>query len=203
MTEFHNVCYTNGHMTRQAMIKQASKYIFLIGLLVAGYFIYLRYGSVIIPRSQTPIATTPASTEKTEIKPLNAESLLHYSNVEREKAKIAPLTLSEHLNKSATVKVEDMIKDQYYDHVNPITNRPGHTYIYAYMPEECEYVGENLYRFPGPHDKSDVDYAKQVVEYWMKSQGNQEEAILDPGYTLVGFGIKDDFVVQHFCQLKK
>jgi uncharacterized protein YkwD len=71
------------------------------------------------------------------------------------------------------------------------------------MPEECEYVGENLYRFPGPRDKTDVDYAKQVVDSWMASKENQNEAILDPGYTLVGFGIKDNYVVQHFCQLKK
>ena len=191
-------------MVRRAFMKHASLYIFggvlLIGALIAALNYRTLFGGMTSPHTSS-VVKKPEATEKP--KPLAPDTLLVRTNEARQKAKLATLSLNEHLNASAAAKAEDMAANNYYDHNNPTTGRPGYTYIYANMPEECRFVGENLYKFDkAPTDES-TDYAKQVVDTWVAEAQDEKSSLFDPGYTLVGFGIKDIYVVQHFCQLKQ
>lgn len=191
-------------MVRRAFMKHASLYIFggilLIGLALAA----LNYRTL-FSHSATP--ATPAQTPKREaaiqVRPLTAESLLYYTNAARKQAGLNELTLDEHLNTSAAAKADDMNTNGYYDHTNPATGQPGYDFIYANMPQVCKFVGENLYRFDGDPTDPKTDYAKKAVNTWVAEERDQKEALFDPGYTLVGFGIKGKYVVQHLCELKQ
>lgn len=173
-------------------------------VVIAAVLVFLNYRTLFgvhtppkqeTKQTQQPKQATPAP------KPLTAESLLTYTNEARKQAGLKPLTLNDHLNTSALAKADDMATNNYYDHNNPTTGEPGYNYIYANIPETCKFVGENLYKIEtDPADKK-IDYAKQAVDNWVAEAGNDKVALLDPDYTLVGFGIKDHYVVQHFCQL--
>lgn len=184
-------------------MKHASLYIFggilLIGIALAA----LNYRSLFGDKSTSSrSAAAEQVAPAPKPKPLTAESLLFYTNEARKDAKLNALTLNEHLTASATAKVEDMVANKYYGHENPTTKRPGYSYIYEKMPDVCKFVGENLYEFEQtPTDKT-VDYAKKAVDTWVAEEKQEKTALFDPEYTLVGYGIKDKYVVQHFCQLK-
>ena len=190
-------------MVRRAFMKHASLYIFggilLIGIALAA----LNYRSLFGDKSTSSrSAAAEQVAPAPKPKPLTAESLLFYTNEARKDAKLNALTLNEHLTASATAKVEDMVANKYYGHENPTTKRPGYSYIYEKMPDVCKFVGENLYEFEQtPTDKT-VDYAKKAVDTWVAEEKQEKTALFDPEYTLVGYGIKDKYVVQHFCQLK-
>lgn len=174
-------------------------------VLIAAVLLFVNYrtlfGSHTQPKQDTAKTEQQAQKPAVAPKPLSAESLLSYTNDARTRAGLKPLTLNEHLNASALAKASDMATNNYYDHNNPTTGDPGYNYIYANIPETCKFVGENLYKFDtDPTDKK-VDYAKQAVDNWVAEAGTDKVALLDPDYTLVGFGIKDRYVVQHFCQL--
>jgi uncharacterized protein YkwD len=116
------------------------------------------------------------------------ERLLELTNAERIKAGVAPLVLDERLNMSAQAKADDMVVNNYYGHINPVTGVSGPTTITA----ECYYQSENI-------NNNSVD-SKRTVDSWMNSKPHKE-AILDTKYETTGFGIKDGYTVQHFCDI--
>lgn len=192
-------------MVRRVALKRAILFTVEGLVVIAAVLIFLNYrtlfGSQPQPAQETKQVTKKPEQTVAAPKPLAAASLLSYTNDARKKAGLKPLALNDHLNASALAKADDMVTNNYYDHENPTTKQQGYTYIYANIPETCKFVGENLYRFDADPTDKKVDYAKQAVDNWVAEAGNDKVALFDPDYTLVGFGIKGRYVVQHFCQL--
>jgi len=127
---------------------------------------------------------------------LNENKIIEWTNVQREKQGLNRLKENPKLNEMAKLKVEDMFKNQYFEHDSPegigVKN----------LAEDVNYqfltVGENLAM---GNFKSDKD----LVEAWMASPGHREN-ILNANYQEIGVAIKKDFfegklvwmAVQHF-----
>lgn len=124
--------------------------------------------------------------------PTRAE-LLEATNAERKKAGVAPLVIDERLNQSAQRKADDMLKNDYYSHVNPKTGKRGAEYAQERV-QECIVASENLAGYSVGEDGRDV------ISYLMESTPHKK-AILNADYELVGFGIAGDMVTQHFCDI--
>lgn len=125
--------------------------------------------------------------------PTTPEKLLELVNSERAREHIAPLRLDSRLNHSASLKLADMHKYDYNDHVNH-DGTQGYELIFKQI-NECTYGGENI--------KSDAKYetAKDIVDDYMSSTAGHREAILNSRYDLVGFHTEHGRNVMHFCDL--
>lgn len=125
--------------------------------------------------------------------PTTPEKLLELVNSERAKAHVAPLRLDSRLNYSASLKLADMHKYDYNDHVNH-DGTQGYELIFKQI-NDCRYGGENI--------TSSAKYrtAKDIVDSYMSSTAGHREAILDPRYDLIGFHTEHGRNVMHFCDL--
>ncbi len=128
------------------------------------------------------------------VEPPTVEELLTLVNAERANVGVAPLVLDQRLNASAQLKADDMQTDGYYNHIDPVTGKNGATYIFDTAPGICKIASENLVSEVSTHS------ARNAVSSWMASV-KHKEAILDPKYTITGFGISKDYAVEHFCSL--
>lgn len=134
---------------------------------------------------------------KTDAK-ISIDGIIYYTNIERKKAGLNPLTKNIKLNNSATLKTDDMFSGQYFEHTSP----SGLTV--ADLARSVDYkfqiVGENL-------ALGIFDTDKSLVEAWMNSPTHKEN-ILNPKYTEMGaaVGISDYkgqrqwIAVQHFAK---
>jgi len=152
---------------------------------------YLTYG--IYQNTRPELKATQATQVKAVAKPvdvpLNADKILELVNAERAKVGVAPLVSDPRLVQSAQTKADDMVVNNYFAHVNPVTGVNGYTLVPIGM---CVYQGENI----SYHHKSN----ESVVAGWMGSTPHHD-AMLDPKYTLTGMAdANNDVVVQHFCQ---
>ena len=129
---------------------------------------------------------------------LTADGIFLHTNIEREGNSLPDLKRNALLDKSATLKINDMFSNQYFEHVSPsgasvsdIVNGVGYNFLVA---------GENLAlgNFGGD---------PQVVSAWMASPGHRAN-ILDKRYTemgvAVGYGMYKGqmqwLAVQHFAR---
>ena len=129
---------------------------------------------------------------------LSVDGIFVYINSERSKQSVPLLRRSVYLDKSATLKLNDMFSSQYFEHVSPtgasvsdVVNGVGYKFLVA---------GENLAlgNFGGD---------PQVVAAWMASEGHRVN-ILDRRYTetgiAVGYGMYKGqmqwIAVQHFAR---
>lgn len=124
------------------------------------------------------------------------DELLQAVNAERAKVGVAPLVLDETLNQTAQAKVDDMLKFNYNGHVNPNTGKRGIEYPQKAMVGRCNSVSENIIV---ANDQLSTLTAKEAITSWFLSKPHRE-AMLDPKYTLTGFGVTKPKVVQHFCE---
>lgn len=125
--------------------------------------------------------------------PVTPESLLKYVNKERAKVGVAPLVLDERLNSSAKRKSDEMLSEDRMSHVN---NRGVHGYTYAgEAMKECKFAGENLV-------VSDwgVVTNKGIMDSWVSSRPHYE-GMINPRFTVTGFGISKNYITEHFCSL--
>jgi len=131
-----------------------------------------------------------------QIGELTILGILEETNKERILEGLPPLTLNQKLIDSAEIKAEDMLIQQYFEHISPqkidvaiLAEREGYEYIT---------VGENLAL--GTF-LSDLD----VVTAWMNSPGHRAN-ILNTHFTEIGIGVvKGEYegvvawlAVQHF-----
>jgi len=122
--------------------------------------------------------------------------VLSYTNEERTKAGLLPLTVNTKLVNSASYKTSDLFNQQYFEHEAPngeavaeVTSKFGYEYIL---------VGENL-------ALGNFDSNKKLVDAWMASPGHRAN-ILNKNYTEIGISVKRDIyegkllwiAVQHF-----
>lgn len=127
---------------------------------------------------------------------LSSAGILSYTNEERAKAGLKPLTLNSTLTKTASYKTNDMFVYQYFEHVAPngeavgdVATKFGYQYII---------VGENL-------ALGNFSSNKKLVDAWMESPGHREN-ILNPNYSEIGIGVQKSMykgeivwmAVQHF-----
>lgn len=122
---------------------------------------------------------------------ITIQSLHEATNAERTKQGRTPLKLDERLNQSAQRKAEELAIEKHFEHKN-LAGISGHTYVYATF-KDCDYASENLAR--------DSRNTAATIDGLMHSNKHRW-AILDDRYDYVGFGYKDGYVVQHFCDLR-
>ena len=106
-----------------------------------------------------------------------AEAVLALVNRERSAAGLAPLTLDTDLCRVATVKAEDMQKNNYFSHTSPTYGSPF---------DMMKRYGIS-YRSAGENIAMGYRTADSVMEGWMNSDGHRAN-ILNPSFTKLGVG---------------
>jgi uncharacterized protein YkwD len=144
------------------------------------------------------VAATNAQAEAARIAadPLTVAALYNDVNKERVANGVPALSLDQAVNQSAQAKCDDMATNNYYDHINPTTQVQGYTYVPKYVAN-TSYAAEIL-------NQGGVKTAQEFVDSWMNSPPHKA-AMLDPRYTLTGFGICAEAglptVVEHFAEI--
>lgn len=122
-------------------------------------------------------------------------SLLQAVNEERTKVGVAPLVLDDRLNKSAQVKADDMVARNYFAHESP-DGKHGYAIAREYA-SDCKSVSENIL-----DDINEQNFVTEgSVQAWKTSPAHYT-AMVDPKYSLTGFGISGFKIVEHFCEQK-
>jgi len=127
---------------------------------------------------------------------LTREGVIEWTNNQREKYGLSPLKENSELDASATIKAEDMFKNQYFAHeslsgvgVGDLAKDVGYEFIA---------IGENLALGNFKNDEA-------LVQAWMDSPGHREN-ILNEKYTEIGVAVMKGkyegritwMAVQHF-----
>jgi hypothetical protein len=109
---------------------------------------------------------------------INANDLLKYTNEERSKAGLKPVSMNASLSKAASFKAKDMFKYDYWAHVSPSGIEPWH--FFGLVGYDYTYAGENLAK--------NFSDSKAVVKAWMNSPSHREN-MLNSNYQEMGFSI--------------
>jgi len=112
--------------------------------------------------------------------------LLRLTNLERQKAGVPALKLSNQLNQAAQNHADDMTKNNYFSHTGLNGSKPSDRAKAAGY--NYSYVGENI----AAGNTSPAD----VIQGWMNSQGHREN-ILNSNYTEIGFGYSYSYSSQY------
>ena len=127
---------------------------------------------------------------------LTKEGVIKWTNIQREKYGLPPLKESLELDASSAIKVEDMFKNQYFDHYSPSGEGMGD--LAKIVGYEFILIGENLALGNFKDDET-------LVNAWMESTGHREN-ILNERYQEIGVAVKKGtfegretwMAVQHF-----
>ena len=110
---------------------------------------------------------------------LTNQGVVKFTNIQREKNGLTPLTENSLLSQAAKIKIEDMFEKQYFDHVSPegldvgkLAENTGYEFII---------IGENLAL--GNFLNDDV-----LVQGWMDSPGHRDN-ILNSRYQEIGVAV--------------
>ena len=167
-------------------------------LLTTSAIVYASVNSHTLVKNDTQIQS------KYDVGAPDAQELLELVNDERSKAGVAELRPDSLLTRSAQWKADDMVRYDYFGHIKPgETNNNGLEYLNSIDTGKlCSWVSENISEVSGV---SSVTTSRLVLQSWMGSEKHRE-ALLDPKYSLTGFGISgssgDYKIVEHFCQTK-
>ena len=102
-------------------------------------------------------------------------------NVERQKQGLGKLALNAKLSNVATLKSQDMINKNYFNHTSPTYGSPFD--MMKQFNISYKTAGENIAK----GQKTPAE----VVKAWMNSQGHREN-ILNKNYTEIGIGVAKD-----------
>lgn len=111
---------------------------------------------------------------------ITPDKLLKELNRYRQEHGVAPLAENDLLNKSAALKCDDMAKESYYEHENPVTKKTG----YSYIKDVGVYYnssGENL-------NAGNFNNAREVILNWAESKPHKE-AMLSAKYSEAGLAV--------------
>ena len=132
-----------------------------------------------------------------------ADKIFELVNKERTQRGIAPLVRVPEIDNNTRLKVEDMIKNDYYAHKNPKTGQMliDRTYRDKYCNEYGENINQDEYWTTRPEDHPAEDHVKE----WMESTDGHREAILNPRFKYAGLALgwrtENKFVTAlHFCE---
>lgn len=144
----------------------------------------------------TTIRNAPENESAVTQKKFSIENIVDATNTQRIAAQLPPLKINTELNASAKIKVQDMITNQYFEHVSPagksvanLGDEVGYEYII---------MGENL-------ALGDFTDANDLLTAWMNSPGHRAN-IVNTHYQDIGVyaaqatykGRTVWFAVQHF-----
>lgn len=120
---------------------------------------------------------------KPEVKPEEnfsayQQEVLRLVNIERQKVGVAPLALDSSLSNVATVKSQDMIDKNYFDHNSPTYGSPF---------DMMKQFGIS-YRAAGENIAYGQDSPAEVMNSWMNSSGHRKN-ILSADFTHLGVGV--------------
>ncbi len=129
---------------------------------------------------------------------LTESGILKYTNEQRTKNGLEPLMENLKLNASARLKVEEMFKNQYFEHVSPTGIGVGE--LAQQINYEYIVIGENL-------AMGNFKNSEELVQAWMDSPGHREN-ILNSKYVEIGIAVMEDnyqgqkvwMAVQHFAK---
>ena len=124
-----------------------------------------------------PAPTTPAETTQDASVSAIEKEVLDLTNVERQKAGLAPLQTDSNLMNSARQKSTDMATNNYFSHTSPTHGSPF---------DQMKANGVS-YKSAAENIAMGQRTAQEVVKGWMDSPGHKEN-ILTPGYTHIGIG---------------
>ncbi|MDF2985840.1 MAG: uncharacterized protein K0R50_1350 [Eubacterium sp.] len=141
------------------------------------------------PAASTPSASKPATTKPSATKPSTTAStngdysafqkkVVELVNAERAKAGLKPLKMNTELSKVATLKSQDMAKNNYFDHNSPTYGSPF---------DMMKKYGIS-YRTAGENIAMGQTTPEQVMNGWMNSPGHRAN-ILKSSFTEIGVGI--------------
>ncbi len=141
------------------------------------------------PAASTPSASKPATTKPSTTKPSTTPStngdysafqkkVVELVNAERAKAGLKPLKMNTELSKVATLKSQDMAKNNYFDHNSPTYGSPF---------DMMKKYGIS-YRTAGENIAMGQTTPEQVMNGWMNSPGHRAN-ILKSSFTEIGVGI--------------
>lgn len=198
--------------------KKTTFTIFIIILVVGVIFVYAENRRrIIAEKNRTPSDITPPIAEvRGEEKTvpssstsgsnlghleLTVKNIVWYTNHYRAEHNLPPLGENWRLDNSASMKISDMIKRQYFEHARPGTDQGFEIFIDNQNYEFIK-VGENL-------AMGDFQTSKEVVDAWMASPSHKKN-ILDDQYINIGVSIQSGimhgknvvFIVQHFGKPK-
>lgn len=116
-----------------------------------------------------------------------ADKIFELVNKERTQRGIAPLARVPEIDNVTRLKVEDMIKNDYYAHRNPKTGRGliDQTYVDNHCKEYGENINQDEYWTTRPEDHPAEDHVKE----WMESTDGHREAILNPRFKYAGLAL--------------
>jgi uncharacterized protein YkwD len=160
-------------------------------LIFAVLAVTLYIGAVVGYNLKTPVQATPVA--QTTANPPTVAELLQLVNAERAKYGVKPLALDPRLNASAQMKANDEVKYNYFGHISPHDGKHGYEYINT-TGIYCKTDSENL-----TENQQYVNTSVVAVGSWIQSKPHHE-AMINPKYTLTGFGINGTQIVEHFCQ---
>lgn len=147
------------------------------------------------PTPPTQATAHVEALSKYEIGPPTAEELLELVNAERASVGVAPLRIDSRLNLSAQWKSDDMAENNYFAHIKPgETRNNGLDYLLEIDEGLCRTVSENM----TDNTIAEDNYSQMSFNSWKKSPPHYK-AMINPDYTLTGFGVSGTKVVQHFC----
>lgn len=171
-----------------------------IGLIGSGIWHFIKLADIQKPAIESEEAPSEPPVES-EAKPVaTKEELLVEVNRRRSNLGLVSLQYSPELERSAQIKCDDMITNDYFGHEDS-NGKQGHQIAFETLGLFGNY-SENLF-FSSQLDRS----AKAIFDGWFDSPPHKE-AILNQSYTMTGFGIcgelnpKDTktktFFVEHF-----
>ncbi|MBI2051141.1 hypothetical protein HYT33_00025 [Candidatus Roizmanbacteria bacterium] len=109
---------------------------------------------------------------------ITVEKLVEYTNSQRQKNGLPPLSLNEKLSQAARKKAEDMFVKNYWAHYTPDGQAPWDFILSS--DYDYEYAGENLAK--------NFLFSSNVVDAWIASETHRQN-ILRSEYTDVGFAV--------------
>ena len=129
--------------------------------------------------------------KKYDIGPPDALEILELINYARSKENLKPLKMYEPLNRTAQWMANDMKENDYFSHYKPGTTIP-HGLLKARIV--CNAPAENLVQTSPPN----LHTSRVAFNAWMQSPPHRQ-SIMSSTYTLTGFGIAGNKIVEHFC----
>jgi uncharacterized protein YkwD len=112
---------------------------------------------------------------------ISIDEILHLVNTDRIQAGLPQLSLNSSLNLAALAKAQDMIANNYFDHVSPSGTKPWH--FFKNLGYNYSYAGENL--------ALNYSDAKELETSWMNSEKHREN-ILSPHFADLGLAVVKD-----------
>lgn len=165
----------------------------LTGLGILAYYSFVPQETVTY---NEPVPEKPQT--KYQVGPPSPEEMLELVNKERKYVGVAPLKIDKNVQKSAQLKADDFANRNYFSHYVKGTKYTLNDEMAMYVNRSCSSSSENI----------SVGYgnSESNIYGWMSSKPH-ENAILDPNFTLTGFGVAkysdhEYYTVQHFCIAK-